>query len=247
MNSGEIFKDLYGLQADVSGLVREGKRKPEDMLKILQLINDREDCGVALLGAPRQSSLIITFPQELWVPQWEKYYCDEHGIRVNLGPIMKAVSVAEHPEFSWPVFPIPKVGLNRAWAKCQDHYSCYSVFGNDIERAMKEHQRNAGISPYIVRFRPRVEADEENKNLSANQLKESNASCITILERILLEDFIWCLTGGFHLDMRNVTLCAGSRGSNGNVPSADWLDCQFRVRGCNPDDAYVLLRARSAV
>src|SRR3989344_2728660 len=62
---------------------------------------------------------------------------------------------------------------------------------------------------YIRSFLAVIEADEENANKSANQLKEEGHEDITLMERLFLE-LVYFLMTGEHLDVINVTLCSGS-------------------------------------
>mgnify|MGYP001597207055 CR=1 FL=1 len=81
---------------------------------------------------------------------------------------------------------------------------------------------------YAILVRNRVEADEENKNLSADDVAEKQMSTETILERIIHELFHHWKTGK-HLDVSNWTLCSGSRYSGGHVPLARWHGVRFAL------------------
>ncbi len=249
MSSGKTKQEAYELLLDAGRYVKDDTRKPDDVARVAQLIINLPDCGVSLLDAPKQAMLVSAFPRELWVPQAERYYREVHGKSVNLLPVLNATQDADkHPEFCWPVFMTPEVELNRIWAECRNHdYPTSSEYGMDPESKMRWHQRDTKNGPYMVRFRARVEADEENKNLSANQLSERNAKVITFPERLVLGDFVWWLTGGFHLDLLNWTLCAGSRDIFGCVPCVYWHDSKLRVYGYPPGSADVDIRARPAV
>lgn len=59
-------------------------------------------------------------------------------------------------------------------------------------------------------FKKNVEADEELKNLSANDLEKRGGEYITLRERLIMELEYFKATGK-HLDIYNVTLCAGSQ------------------------------------
>ena len=77
-------------------------------------------------------------------------------------------------------------------------------------------------------FRANIEADEEHANKSANQLEKENIPGITLRERLLLELQYFCVTGG-HLDIKNYTLCSGSRDLGGIVPFVSWLGAFDRL------------------
>ncbi len=246
MESGDKnFETLVGQLASVLTLVAQGNRPVKDVGRMLQRVNDRTDFA-SVLDAPHQAQLVPGFPPDRWVPTWEQFYRDLSGVRVNLLPALKAAPEAP-PEFGWPVFSVPEVGVNRTWGECRNLFPAQSHLGDDLERAVPTSDRTAANGSYLVRFRNRVEADEEYKNVSANQLAERGGKYITLHERLLLEQFVWWMTGGFHLDLLNVTLCAGSRDRDGNVLRADWRVSQFRVYCYDPYRQGGHFRTRVAV
>ncbi|MCX6766489.1 MAG: hypothetical protein NT170_01765 [Candidatus Moranbacteria bacterium] len=109
-----------------------------------------------------------------------------------------------------------------------------------------ESERTAENGHYAVWVRARVEADDEFKNLSANDLKKQGHKGITLEERLVLELFYFWKSGK-HLDIQNVTLCAGSRYSDGNVPNVNWNDDKLNVNWYNTGNANDNLRSREEV
>src|SRR3989344_1015537 len=99
---------------------------------------------------------------------------------------------------------------------------------------------------YAVWVRERVEADEELKNLSANDLKEKNILGITLEERLLYGLKFFKETRG-HLDIKNWTLCSGSRNPGGGVPFVDLFSDEVYVYWYGSDDADDRLRSRAVV
>lgn len=103
---------------------------------------------------------------------------------------------------------------------------------------------------YVVSFKANREADEDTKNLSANELKEHGHEGITVLERLLLELFYF-LDGKErkHLDQKEWTMCSGSRLSDGNVPIIhrnNFYRYVF-VHSCTLDHSHHSIRSRSVV
>jgi hypothetical protein len=98
------------------------------------------------------------------------------------------------------------------------------------------------------KFKARIEADEEHKNKSTEDLEREGVEVITLRERLLLELDYFNRTKK-HLDVKNITLCAGSRYSDGDVPSVGWNpdDRKLYVDWRLPDYARSSLRARAAV
>ena len=98
---------------------------------------------------------------------------------------------------------------------------------------------------YSIKVKANVEADKELKNISADDLKEKGIIGITLLERLQLEIDYFKNTGE-HLDIQNITLCSGSRDSDGDVPRVRWdsYGSTLCVYWCNPYDRYSNFRSR---
>ena len=114
---------------------------------------------------------------------------------------------------------------------------------------MPTHDRDPNRDgPYVVGFRRTVEADEENKDKSANQLAKANHKGITLPERLLLGAGFYVATGQ-HLDVVNWTLCTGSHYRDGDVPRVYWDsdDRKVVVDWCDPGGHGACLRSRSVV
>lgn len=101
---------------------------------------------------------------------------------------------------------------------------------------------------YRVKFLKIIEADPELKNKSTEILLMEGVKGITLLERLLLE-LGYFMTTGNHLDIESVTLCSGSRASDGDVPSVR-CSADRRTVYVNQYDvsySYPKLRARAVV
>lgn len=95
-------------------------------------------------------------------------------------------------------------------------------------------------------FKKVIEADEELKNKSADDLEREGIQGITLRERLLMElDYFKEI--GKHLDIDNITLCSGSRDSDGFVPYVCWYDGRLFVFWYFAGRAFDFLRARAAV
>jgi len=101
-------------------------------------------------------------------------------------------------------------------------------YESDLDNTITGNSREPKNGSYALWVRDVREADEEFANKSANDLAAMNHVSITVLERQLMEaDYFW--ERGEHLDIQNITLCAGSRRRDGGVPGADWYGGEFRV------------------
>lgn len=123
--------------------------------------------------------------------------------------------------------------------ECKKLFPCYSY--NDLSKIKSDR-----TGEYEIKFAPNIEADEEYKNISANEINEKGIKGITLEERLLLE-IQYLKETGKHLDIDNLTLCAGSRSSDGGVPYVCWRGGRLRVYGCDPGSRCDSLRARATV
>lgn len=123
------------------------------------------------------------------------------------------------------------------------------LYKDDLsDKDIAHNDRDANNGHYAVRFRKRVEADEETKNLSANELAKRKIAGCTLLERLIMT-LAYFEESGKQLDVDNVTLCSGSRYSGGHVPRVGWYsdDSEVDVDLYDVDILYSDLRARVAV
>jgi hypothetical protein len=123
------------------------------------------------------------------------------------------------------------------------------LYTDDLDKGVPTNDRDpAKDGNYRVKFLKTIEADPELKEKSADTLAKEKIKGITLLERLLLE-LGYFLTTGNHLDVENVTLCSGSRDSDGNVPSVYWSTDYRRVyvNWHYPSNSYSRPRARAVV
>lgn len=172
------------------------------------------------------------------VADWQNFYKNVFGIEVNLQTPQKQKG------FDRLIVVAKGMTPQLLYNKCEELFPCWKWTGNNLDKIV-ESERKAD-KDYAIWVRDRIEADEELKNLSANNLKEKNISCVTLEERLLYELKYFIETGG-HLDIENVTLCTGSRYSDGSVPYVHWNDGLLRVGWDHPGSRDGVLRSRRAV
>jgi len=136
--------------------------------------------------------------------------------------------------------------IQGAYDKCAELFPCWKYVSGSLDKAIPTNDRDTKNGAYAFWVRNRVEADKELKNLSANDLARKQIKGITVLERLIYELKYFKETGK-HLDVENVTLCAGSRYTDGGVPCVDWRGVRLSVGWYYPDDCGGCLRARAAV
>lgn len=176
------------------------------------------------------------------LPDWERFLDKYFGMKLDLSGLY----VPEHKFGFDRIIVVPQgLTLNRTVEVCRSKFTVY-VYQDDLDRDGTVNDRTALNGAYAIRVRNCVEADEELKNLSADDLARMGIAGITLLERLILELKYYDETGK-HLDLHNWTLCSGSRRSDGRVPSVGWSGGGLYVRWCVPRVADSVLRAREAV
>lgn len=175
---------------------------------------------------------------------WRNFYKQEFNLDVDVSE----VKIPEHKHGFDRLIVITKgLTINQTYAACERNFKCWK-YADDLDKAISVNDRDSQNGTYAIWIRDRQEADEELKNLSANEFKSKNIKGITLLERIIFE-LKYFKENGKHLDIDNVTLCSGSRDSDGDVPSACWNRSydKFYVYWSFADRSRDDLRARAVV
>jgi len=173
---------------------------------------------------------------------WQAFFTKYFGMELDLSKI----ATPKHQSGFDRIVVVPQgLTLNQVVEVCKKHFSVYCYY-DDLDAEMTHSDRDAKNGHYAIRIRDRVEADEELRSRSANWLKEEGVTTMTLMERLILELKYYEETGE-HLDVENVTLCAGSRDSDGRVPHVDWNGHRLCVHWYSPQHAHSDLRGRAVV
>lgn len=167
----------------------------------------------------------------------DKYGTEVSKLEISEQPGLWTIPVIKGATCNWVVAALKKLGV-KVWQ-----------YADDLDKSVTENDRDPSRDgSYAVSFKATVEADEENADQSANQRRKKGCKDITLLERLLLE-LAHFLATKRHLDIDNVTLCSGSRYSDGGVPRVRFHSGtrEVRVYWCNPGRSFGRLRARAAV
>lgn len=233
---------LLDLMTSVLELARDGKRKSDEVCDVLQVIKDRKDFVEKLLApkAPASVPTKATPSVRSLLRDWQKFFAKYFP---NLKVDLSNLQIPEKKEGFDRLIIVPQ-GLtpNLVYTAMCQQFKCWKYTDNLDSITSDRNPTQA----YAIWLRNRVEADEELKNLSANQLKEKAISGITLLERLLYELKFWD-ENHTHLDIQSITLCSSSRGPDGFVPCVCWDDSKLRVRWCGRFSAYEDLRVRVVV
>lgn len=179
------------------------------------------------------------------IADWQNFYKEHFGLNFDLSNL----AIPEKPtEGNWRLLVIADIALETLYAKCKERFKCWRWTNDNLDKIVTYNERDAKNGHYAIWVRDEIEADEKYKNLSANQIKGMNIKTETLAERLIheLKHFIGT---GEHLDIENITLCAGSRYSHGRIPYVGWhgYDSGMGVSGFLPGHCLDSLRAREAV
>ncbi len=215
---------LAGLQIDFLSKIRTGRLMLDDFELFLQGKNPFEK---------------PTDPLEFW-----DRLCRRH-FGTKLGSVNIPEKKVGQEEFS-RLLIFPK-GLtnNRGYNACDKLFPCWR-YPNDLDEAVPGSERDPRDGAYAIWVRDTVEADEAHNNKSANDIKQAGLKTETLLER-LVHELAYFLETGEHLDTKDVTLCSGSRYSDGAVPRADWSGENFKVGWTPASGSNECLRCREVV
>lgn len=225
---------LYDLEGEVRELVREGKRDPRWWTEVLQLVKDNKDfhvrLGLTKLGGAEEQ-----------VARWEGRYREVYGVAADF----KNLALPERrPGFDRLILVHEAITSNKVFAKLSERMPTWR-YADDFDPVDARSVRKPGKT-YAIWVRERDEADEEHKGKSANDLERDKVNTETLLERLLQEDIFESETGK-HLDLKNITLCAGSRDPGGGVPDVCWDADRLHVDWSDAALQSDILRARAVV
>lgn len=224
---GGVPGNVLGMMADLCHKLQHGSLKAGELEKFLKLQNPFEIVSVNFADL---------------IKNLQKFYKKVFGIRADFSNLR----VPPKQEGFDRLLVIANLSLEQLYAKCKELFSCWRLTNNDLDKIVTENERMTKNGPYAIWVRDRVEADEELKNLSANDIKAKNLITETLAERLIHELKFFSETRQ-HLDIQSITLCTGSRYSVGRVPRVGWYDGEMRVYWYNPGFADDILRSRLVV
>jgi hypothetical protein len=194
--------------------------------------------------APATAEVIASDPIAFWQLFWDEHYPLPEGKKHDFSAkIGIAPANLEHP-----IVLIIPAGLsnNQAYEICERLFGkekCYRYTEN-LDRITNDRLTT---TTYAVWIDGSSEAPKRFANRSFNDLKKDvGTHHITLLERLVFEMVHFKRTNQ-HLDVNNITLCAGSRRPGGYVPFVNWSVSLLYVGWDFPDRCHGFLRARAAV
>lgn len=181
---------------------------------------------------------LLDFPD---TAKWVDFYRRIFGKEVDLTNVHAPVK----PEYEcWHIVMAPGISNNDAFDACKKQFGKAWRYEDDLNTVRDIVKRPEW--PYVVWVKAFVEADSDLANVSAEKIAERGLNTLTLRERLVLELKYFDETKS-HLDIKNWTLCAGSRYADGHVPRVHWGDDELHVHWYYVDHARPHFRARAAV
>lgn len=182
---------------------------------------------------------------EPWVAFYERHFPKELAAAGGAKAFDNAVIPLQCPGLDQLEVVLKGLTMNAVYAEiAKQGYPCRR-YADDLDGNIPKNDR-VPTESYAFWHRGRDEADEELKNLSANDLASRQIKTMGVLEYEVFKLKHFEETKR-HLDVVNITLLAGSRRADGRVPGAYWLDGEFRVDWAFPRSRDPVLRSREVV
>lgn len=225
---GEVPGNVLGMMADLNLKLQQGSISAKQLEMFLKKQNPFAGLDYSVILA-----------------DWEKYFWKIHGLRTDFAGVL--IPEADNNEFPWFVCRPENFFAERAFNGGKKLYPKWKWTDKSLDDVLDlSFGRDGQTSPYIVCVRANWEADEDMANISANGIAEKGINTICLTERLLLGDFLYWKYER-HLDVKNITLCTGSRYDDGYVPFVRWRGGEMGVDWYYPVRAHARLRSRQAV
>lgn len=225
-------------------LIEEFEKQGLDFELFLNLIKEDKELAQKLFEFVKPK-LQPDSIDAIYLALWQKIYKEWFDMDINIS----GLKVPENydPEKHFLVLVAKGTTMNAVVSAMRRKFKV-CLFKENLNANVAKNDCNPQDGSYLVLFNRNIEADEEFKNISADDFARKGHKGVTLPERLLLEILYYRETKK-HLDINNWTLCSGSRYSDGHVPGVHWDSGRGRliVAWCVPGYSHVNLRSRSVV
>ena len=141
------------------------------------------------------------------IKTWEHIYQEWFGLKKDFSKII--IPKKYDPQKYFVVIVAKGLTYKQVILSMHKKFRVSLKFDELFNRSFQDDDRSADNNDYLVLFNRRIEADEELKLLTSEQLEDMGHKGITLFERLLLEVFYFNETRE-HLDCKKKTICTGS-------------------------------------
>lgn len=198
-------------------LIEEFERQGLDFESFLELIKGDKDLAKELIEFIK-ARLQPESVDAIYLAPWKKIYHEWFSMEINVSGLK--VPDNYDPQKHFLVLVAKGIIMKAVVSAMRERFKVY-LYTEDLDSDVTKNDRNSQDGNYFILFNRNIEADEEFKNVSADDFAKKEHRGITLLERLLLEILYFSETKK-HLDTDNWTLCSGSRNSDGGVPNVFW-------------------------
>ena len=177
------------------------------------------------------------------IAEWEGFYQDTFGIKTDFSNLQIP---EKESGFNRLIIMAGGMTPQRLYDKCGEFFPCWKWTSDSLDNVVTYSERTSKNSAYAIWVRDCVEADEEFKKLSADKIKAKNINTET-LEEYFIHGLKYFRESRKHLDIRSVTVCAGSRLSDGTVPCVSGSGREVRIHPFPPGRSDGIHRSRRVV
>jgi hypothetical protein len=202
-----LLKTLHEAKWEVADLERLDVAKAREMLKV---VRPPETASPAEQIPPMPKGMADALQLDRWRWIYQHYF----GIELDV----TKVKIGKRPKGLARMLVVATDDLTKIITVCESLFGMW--FWNKEEVLGVTSIRSCKKGPYVVWMRDCREAGECNRDKRSSDFEQKN--CVTLQERLLFE-IVYFLETGKHLDVESVTLCGGSRYSDGNVPGVYWF------------------------
>ncbi|MEK9167183.1 MAG: hypothetical protein AAB613_00335 [Patescibacteria group bacterium] len=188
---------------------------------------------------------IRTRATSYWLDVMARFTKEVFGLDCDYSNVRVPVS---REGFNWMLVADERVTTEMAAKKCAELLPFWRWTNTSLDEVVTHNDRSEKDGTYAIWLHDTVEADEIHKNKSANDIQAAGIKGVTLREQLLLVLWYHWKFGKF-LDIVNITLCTGSRYSDGGVPNCYWGpdSREVDVYWYDPGDRDDNLRCREVV
>lgn len=156
--------------------------------------------------------------------RWNAFY-RKYGLTKETGPVSDFAPGLTAPRLESgydQLLLIPQgLSMQAVFEVCAAQFRTQLYTHSSLDEVVTNNDRNS-YNDSAVRVGRLVEPDPDLANMSADDLREQGYVCVTLMERLVHELWVYDQQG-IHLDVRGgTTICAGSRDFYGQTPFVLW-------------------------